>query len=161
MPTCPQCQKPLAQLSRRCPSCKADLDLLLEYVNGLETNLARAEQLTRAGELGMAFWAYLEVLETDPDNAAARRQVGQVVTAVRQFDRFAPGRRWLYEVRGEKVPGEGMDGLARWLRTAFVVVLVLAAFALGYGWASQSTSGDPAPKGPTPPGIEKQPQRLG
>ena len=34
---------------------------------------AQAENLTRAGELGEAVWAYLEVLETEPDNAAARQ----------------------------------------------------------------------------------------
>ena len=42
------------------------------------------------GELGDAVWKYLEVLEVDPDNAVARRQVGRVATAVRQFDEKAP-----------------------------------------------------------------------
>ena len=82
MPTCPQCTKPLREFSRRCPSCQADLDLLVDYVSQLQGGLERAENLTHSGELGKAFWAYLEVLETDPDNAAARRQVGQVVTAI-------------------------------------------------------------------------------
>src|SRR5262249_47398546 len=96
MLTCPMptCKQPLPRLTRTCPSCQADLSLLLEYVNDLQGGLAQAEALTRAGELGEAVWAYLEVLEVDPDNAAARRQVGQVVAAVRQFDRWAPGRRW-------------------------------------------------------------------
>src|SRR5215510_11473377 len=99
---CPQCQKPLAQLARNCPSCKADLDLLVDYVAHLQTGVDRAEKLTRLGELDLAVWAYLEVLEVDPDNAEARRQIGRVVTAVRQFDRGAPGRRWIGAVRGEE-----------------------------------------------------------
>src|SRR6266566_4761933 len=94
MPQCPQCTKPLRELVRRCPTCQADLGLLLDYVSHLSGGLERAENLTRAGELGQAVWAYLEVLEVDPDNAAARRQVTQVATAVRQFDFTAPGRRW-------------------------------------------------------------------
>ena len=72
-----------------------DLSLLVDYVTNLQDGLSRAEALTRAGELGEAVWAYLEVLEVDPDNATARRQVGKVATAVRQFDQTAPGRRWL------------------------------------------------------------------
>ena len=72
---------------RGCRHCRAYLDLLVEYVSQLQTGLERAESLTRAGELDQAVWAYLAVLEVDPDNATARRQVGRVVTAVRQFDR--------------------------------------------------------------------------
>src|SRR6202011_318481 len=94
MPQCPQCNKPLRELVRRCPSCQADLDLLVDYVSHLRGGLERAEALTKAGELGQAVWAYLEILEVDPDNAAAKRQVSQVATAVRQFDRSAPGRLW-------------------------------------------------------------------
>ena len=92
---CPQCAKPLREFSRRCPSCQADLDLLVDFLSNLQGGLERAENFTREGELGKAFWAYLEVLETDPDNSPARKQIGQVVTAVRQFDRVTPGRRWL------------------------------------------------------------------
>jgi len=91
---CPQCTKPLRELARRCPTCQADLELLVDYVGHLQGGLERAENLTRAGELGEAVWAYLAVLEVDPDNPAARRQVGQVATAVRQFDHVTPGRRW-------------------------------------------------------------------
>src|SRR6185295_10881949 len=113
MPQCPQCTKPLAELTRQCPSCRADLELLVDYVNGLQSSLERAQQLTRAGELGAAVWAYLEVLEVDPDNAAAKRQVGQVATAVRQFDKTAPGRRW-----AQGLPPGGFERneqrLARW-----------------------------------------------
>lgn len=93
MPACPQCNKTLRELVRRCPTCQADLDLLVDYVSHLNGGLQRAENLAKAGELGEAVWAYLEVLETDPDNAPARRQVGRVVTAVRKFDLSTPARR--------------------------------------------------------------------
>jgi hypothetical protein len=93
MPACPQCSKPLRELVRRCPTCQADLDLLVDYVSHLQGGLERADNLARAGELGEAVWAYLEVLETDPDNAAARKQVGRVVTAIRKFDLSTPTRR--------------------------------------------------------------------
>ena len=94
MPNCPQCTKPLREIVRRCPSCQADLDLLVDYVSHLQGGLERAENLVKAGELGQAIWAYLEVLEVDPDNPQARKQIGLVVTAVRQFDTVMPGRRW-------------------------------------------------------------------
>ncbi len=45
---CPQCTKPLAELARRCPSCAADLDLLVEYVTHLEDGTRQAERYTRA-----------------------------------------------------------------------------------------------------------------
>lgn len=125
MPKCPQCGKPLREFSRRCPSCQADLDLLVDYVSSLQGGLERAESFTREGELGKAFWAYLEVLETDPDNGPARKQIGQVVTAVRQFDRVTPGRRWL----------SGPDQPAifhPWLFLAFAGVLVVLAFSIGF-----------------------------
>src|ERR1019366_487704 len=94
MPNGPQCTKPLRDFTRRCPSCQADLDLLVDYVSHLQGGLERAENLVKAGELGQAIWAYLEVLEVDPDNPQARKQSGLSVTAVRQFDPIMPGRRW-------------------------------------------------------------------
>ena len=105
MLTCPNpsCRKPLPALTRMCSFCQADLGLLVDYVDQLQGALDRAAGRTRAGELGEAVWAYLEVLETDPDNPTARRQVGQVVAAVRQFDRVTEGRRWLSQIRrGER-----------------------------------------------------------
>src|ERR1041384_1332340 len=95
MLTCPMCKKKLRGLEKECLNCRTDVSLLVHYVEDLRDGLAQAEALTRAGELGEAVWAYLSVLEVDPDNATARRQVGKVATAVRQFDRSAPGRRWL------------------------------------------------------------------
>jgi hypothetical protein len=124
------------------------LDLLVEYVSQLQSGLERAESLTRAGELDEAVWAYLAVLEVDPDNVAARRQVGRVATAVRQFDRTAPGRRWLARVRGED-PDEGLVAqAARWLWLALVLVLIAVAFVLGVAWGSHEDDGGTAPPPP-------------
>ena len=94
MLTCPMCKKKLRGLEKECLNCRTDVSLLVHYVEDLRGGLSQAEALTRAGELGEAVWAYLAVLEVDPDNATARRQVGKVATAVRQFDQTASGRRW-------------------------------------------------------------------
>ena len=96
MLTCPMCKKKLPGMDKKCANCKTDVSLLVDYVENLRDGLVRAEALTKQGELGDAVWEYLEVLEVDPDNATARRQVGKVATAVRQFDQTAPagaGRR--------------------------------------------------------------------
>ena len=113
---------------RECPGCRTDLSLLVDYAGALYEGLARAEMQTRAGELGEAVWSYLEVLEIDPDSPIARRQVGQVVTAVRQFDEHAPGRRWGKHVR-LKALGSGEIG---WLAVAVCLILVLAALVVGF-----------------------------
>src|SRR5262245_43062514 len=128
MLTCPMCKNRLLGLEKECPRCRTDVSLLVDYVENLQDGLVRAEALTRKGELGEAVWAYLEVLEVDPDNAAARRQVGQVVTAVRQFDQTAPGRRWLGRIRGE---GGGWRDYAMALLLAAGVGVI--AFSIGYG----------------------------
>lgn len=130
MPSCPQCTKPLREITRRCPSCQADLDLLVDYVNHLQGGLERAENLVKAGDLGQAIWAYLEVLEVDPDNPKARKQISQVVTAVRQFDTVVPGRRWANGLPPHLPPAE--RPWWHWLAFASVVVLALG---LGYGMA--------------------------
>src|SRR5919106_733458 len=101
MLNCPMCKKPLRGEERECANCKTDVSLLVAYVANLRQGLSQAEALTRSGELGEAVWAYLAVLEVDPDNATARRQVGKVATAVRQFDQTAPGRRWLRSIQKE------------------------------------------------------------
>lgn len=126
MPKCPQCTKPLHDLSRRCPSCQADLDLLVDYVSHLQGGLQRAEYLTKAGELGQAIWAYLEVLEVDPDNPQARKAIAQVVTAVRQFDTVMPGRRW-----ANGLPPELPKAPRPWWHWAVFAAAVALAFGLG------------------------------
>src|SRR5262245_29618957 len=74
MLTCPMCKKGISDPVRTCPRCRTDLSLLTDYVTDLDHGLARAERLTRQGELADAVWAYLEVLEVDPDNPTARRR---------------------------------------------------------------------------------------
>ncbi|MBI2803871.1 MAG: hypothetical protein HYX68_02685 [Planctomycetes bacterium] len=127
MPSCPQCTKPLREITRRCPSCQADLDLLVDYVSHLQGGLERAETLVKAGDLGQAIWAYLEVLEVDPDNPQARKQISQVVTAVRQFDTVMPGRRW-----ANNLPPLLPPGPRPWWHWAIFGSAVLAALALGF-----------------------------
>src|SRR5947208_6653954 len=105
---CPMCRELLSDDARQCRKCETDLTLLADYVSHLREGPSQAEACTRAGELGDAVWAYLAVLEVDPDNATARRQVGKVVTAVRQFDDTAAGRRWARAIRKQ-------GRLRRWL----------------------------------------------
>jgi hypothetical protein len=154
MLTCPNptCRKTIAALERECPRCRADLSLLVDYVDHLQDGLTRADTLTRSGELGEAVWAYLGVLEVDPDNATARRQVGQVVTAVRQFDRSQPGRRWMRRVEREARFRDWLHGLAYGggcLSTGIWVLIVFGALLLGY--VMGATSGPPREQ----PGEEK------
>jgi hypothetical protein len=148
MLTCPNppCRKPVPPGVRECPRCQTDLSLLVAYVEDLQSGLARAEALTRAGELGEAVWAYLEVLEVDPDNATARRQVGQVAAAVRQFDRAAEGRRWFRRLQRRARFRQWLSGRTpeetSWLSTAIWLLVMLTAFVLGYVLGSQAA---PAP----------------
>jgi hypothetical protein len=147
MPQCPQCSKKLVDLSPRCPTCQADLGLLLDYVSHMQGGLERAENLTRAGELGQAVWTYLEVLEVDPDNATARRQVGQVATAVRQFDMTAPGRRWAQGLD----PFPKKNGLFAWLKTAVLSLVLVLVFGIGYFMGSYEVdASDPSKDPPAP-----------
>ena len=126
MPNCPQCTKPLRDFTRRCPSCQADLDLLVDYVSHLQGGLERAENLVKAGELGQAIWAYLEVLEVDPDNPQARKQIGMIVTAVRQFDTVMPGRRW-----ANGLPPIAPPTPRPWWHWAIAAAAVIMALGLG------------------------------
>lgn len=140
MITCPMCKKKLTTATslKECPSCRCDVSLLVDYVQHLREGLVQAEAFTRAGELGEAVWAYLEVLELDPDNAAARRQVGKVVTAVRQFDQTAPGRRFLKRIQKQtrfrrwisRLNEEG--DLSSWINGVGWFVLIVAALILGF-----------------------------
>jgi len=139
MLTCPMCKQRLPGLEKECPRCHTDVSLLVDYVENLQDGLVRADALTKQGELGEAVWAYLEVLEVDPDNATARRQVGQVVTAVRQFDQAAPGRRWFNKIRRQTrfrrwaagVKEVGGDSVS-WLNGLVLFGVVLAALVCGY-----------------------------
>jgi hypothetical protein len=140
MLTCPMCKKPLRGMTRECPGCRTDLSLLVDYAGALHEGLARAEMLTRSGELGEAVWSYLEVLEIDPDSPIARRQVGQVVAAVRQFDEHAPGRRWGRHVRGRAL-GWGEFG---WFGVAVCLILVLAALVIGFILGHRSVVAEPS-----------------
>jgi hypothetical protein len=136
---CPMCKKELAEWSSECPRCRADLSILVDYVGHLQDGLARADELTRQGELGEAVWAYLEVLEVDPDNAQARRQVSKVATAVRQFDRAAFGRRWLQRLQRQALVRRWLasweEGLSSWSWPLVLLIGLLLALSLlvGYG----------------------------
>jgi hypothetical protein len=111
---------------------------LVNYVEDLRDGVAQAEALTRAGELGEAVWAYLAVLEVDPDNATARRQVGKVATAVRQFDQSAPGRRWrkklLKQTRIRRwMAGWNQEGDSTSLLSGLLwFLLIFGALMIGY-----------------------------
>ncbi len=136
---CPMCRELLPDDTRKCRKCQTDLSLLADYVSHLQEGLVAAESMTKAGKLDAAVWAYLAVLEVDPDNATARRQVGRVATAVRQFDRTAPGRRWLRALQKETwfqrwraawSEGEGSGRLG----FVFLFLLFLGAVIGAYYW---------------------------
>lgn len=148
---CPTCKKGLQAGDPRCPRCDTDVSLLVNYVNHLRQGLDEADKLTRAGELGDAVWAYLEVLEIDPDNTTARRQVGKVATAVRQFDEMAPGRRWLRRLKNQTRFRRWMSrlqedegDLSGWLSGLFWALLVVVALILGYALGQQNTAPPPS-----------------
>jgi hypothetical protein len=135
---CPMCSASNDDDARKCRRCQADLALLADYVSHLVDGLSQAEALTRAGELGEAVWAYLAVLEIDPDNATARRQVGKVVTAVRQFDETAPGRRWLTSIQKQSwwrrwLSGEEGEGAGVLVWTLGLILLIGTVF-FSYSW---------------------------
>ncbi len=156
MLTCPMCKKKLPGMDKKCTNCKTDVSLLVDYVENLRDGLQRAKALTKQGELGDAVWEYLEVLEVDPDNATARKQVGKVATAVRQFDQTAPGRRWQKKLQRQTALRRWManwssdgDG-SGWAGTAFWFVMVVASLVIGY-FIGQWVTGRTAPVPSTSP----------
>jgi len=156
------CKKKLRGLEKECLNCRTDVSLLVDYVESLREGLRQAEVLTRQGELGEAVWAYLAVLEVDPDNAKARKQVGQVATAVRQFDQTAPGRRWLKRIRKQNRfrrwlsswSGDGEGESGGWLSILLWFGVVLFIFWLGYatgsGWFHLPPPGEQTPPSQEP-----------
>lgn len=145
---CPMCREMLSDDARVCRKCQTDLSLLSDYTTHLRQGLAQAESSTRKGDLGEAVWAYLSVLEVDPDNATARRQVGTVVTAVRQFDQAAPGRKWAKRLEKENrfrrwmaSMEEGESGVGAMLGYVVLFLLftgsVIGAYYFGYSAGKQ------------------------
>src|SRR5258707_5165271 len=134
--SCPVCKKRLNGLEKECSKCRADVSLLVDYVENLQEGLVRANALAKQGELGEAVWAYLEVLEVDPENAAARRQVGQVVAAVRQFDRAAPGRRWLEKLRKREQFRRWLEGWSAKRQVKMGLLVLISAALLASAFAA-------------------------
>src|SRR5438270_1391899 len=134
---CPMCRELLPDETRKCRKCQTDLSLLADYVSHLQEGLVQAEAMTKAGKLDGAVWAYLAVLEVDPDNATARRQVGKVATAVRQFDQTAPGRRWQKKLKRQTawrrfLANISSDGDGSWLGNVLWFAIVIAALVIGF-----------------------------
>jgi hypothetical protein len=148
--TCPMCKKRIDGLDKECPKCRTDLSLLVDYMARIHDGLTRADALTRQGELGAAIWAYLEVLEVDPDCLEAQRQIGPVAAAVRQFDRAAVGRRWLerlrrqrrWRTRVEDFRDRGWFSLSLWL--LLVVIALGFGYVLGRQAHSDATTSSPS-----------------
>ncbi len=141
---CPMCKKVLRGIEKECPFCRCDVSLLADYVQHLRDGLIQAEAYTRKGELGEAVWSYLSVLEIDPDNNTARRQIGKVVTAVRQFDLMPPARRLLRRMRFRRWMGMiSEDGEGSWRSQITWFVLLVLALVLGF-FIGQFTNRPPA-----------------
>jgi hypothetical protein len=148
------CKKRLRGMEKECLNCRTDVSLLVDYVENLQEGLRQAEDLTRQGELGDAVWAYLSVLEVDPDNATARRQVGKVATAVRQFDKTAPGRRWLKRLQKQTrfrrwlANWSADSDAAAWMGSFLWFLVVLGALLLGFTIGQSHRSGGTPPSAP-------------
>ncbi len=141
MLTCPMCKNSVDAVEAHCPRCQADLSLLCSFRDCVGEGLARADACLRNGALDGAVWAYLDVLEVDPDNPVARQQVAQVVTTIRHFDRVAPSRRWLKRIHRK-------ERNARWVEIAQKVLACIAllaaiggvAYYFGYQAGARQTS---------------------
>jgi len=165
MLTCPNCKKRTPTLARECPRCRADLALLVDYLADVETGLQQAEARTRAGQLGAAVRAYLEVLEVDPDNPTARTQVSEVVTAVRQFDATAPGRQWLFRLHRQARLRRWKEDLQDLTPTGCftilgVVVALASMLVLGWWLGFATATHEPEPAPVTAPSTAKTPPTV-
>jgi len=165
MLTCPMCKKKLRGVEKVCGNCRTDVSLLVDYVQHLQEGLDQAQAYTQRGELGEAVWAYLDVLEIDPDNGTARKQVGKVVTAVRQFDQTAPGRRWLKRLQKQTRfrrwlananDEEGSD-LVRWVNGLLWFILFLGVLILGFVMGQNSVK---PPASGTEPAAKEAKENL-
>ena len=105
-----------------------------------------------------AIWAYLEVLEVDPDNPQARKAIAQVVTAVRQFDTVMPGRRW-----ANGLPPELPKAPRPWWHWAVFAVVVSLAFVLGLTATQFEWEWPTMPEGPAklPQPVKHQNNQIG
>jgi len=127
MLTCPMCKKELPSGTTPCTRCRADLTMLVDYMSNLDEHLNKADAALKSGELGEAVWAYLNVLETDPEHPIAQRQVREVATAVRQFDEAKrTGLRTMF-ILGISV-------------TVLVLVLLAGMFGTGFWIGKKYTS---------------------
>ncbi|MFO0969546.1 MAG: hypothetical protein U0793_28645 [Gemmataceae bacterium] len=151
MPACPMCNKPLQELVRKCPTCQADLDLLVDYASFLSGGLQRAENLARSGDLSQAVWAYLEVLDVDPDNPAARRQITQIVRAVRHFDEQSATRCMAQPSANGAADKKALNPL--FVRSLFLSLVVCIIFAIGFILGFTLAGG----AGPTPDAPKSTP----
>jgi hypothetical protein len=147
------CKKTVRGRAKECPTCRTDLAILVDYLSDLEGGLERAESKTRAGQLGEAVWAYLQVLEVDPDNPTARQQIGQVVTAVRQFDEVTPGRQWVARVRRQAQWRRWREDITDlsprgWITLVVIFLLMVVMLFIGYGWGWKDAQ--PTPEVETP-----------
>jgi hypothetical protein len=87
-------------------------------------------------------WWLKDSVEVDPDKVVARRQVGRVATAVREFDRAAPGRRWLKRLgraarfRHWFYRHLGLSTESHPVLLVDIAVLLVVVFLLGFllGW---------------------------
>lgn len=133
--TCPMCKKQLPRVEKECSTCRADLSLLVDLIYHVSHGLERADELARSGQLSEAVWAYLEVLEVDPENGEAKQKVGRVVSAVRHFDRMA-SRQWMKKMRRQerfrRMLTSHEDREVKGWTNLIWVLLVIAAFTAGW-----------------------------
>lgn len=141
MLNCPMCKKSVVPVAGQCPRCQADLALLCAFRDRVGDGLTRADTCLRTGSLDEAVWAYLGVLEVDPDNPVARQQVARVVSTIRQFDRVAPSRRWLKRLHRRERRTRFMEEAWKIILCAALLATVsVVSYYVGYRSASQQVT---------------------